>query len=157
MSKHLTFNDLSAGFPEFKERFQRAKHEPFFDAHLIKAIVPNSYRIRDILEATHYGQLKPLAAETDFVARIVLAPRYWDWFNERGTYTYYISKTGAISFKAVVVFSEQPKMKWANIIERWLHASMPLYRQVARTHTIKEELVQRLTPADNTDNLLVLI
>ena len=132
MSKHLTFDDLNEGFPEFKERFLRAKHEPFCDAHIIK--------------------------ETDFVARIVLAPRYWDWFRERGTYTYYITKTGAIMFRAPALLSAQPKMKWANIIERWLQASMPLYRQLERMDKIKDLLLAATTkPADNADDLMELL
>lgn len=135
MSKHLTFDDLNEGFPEFKERFQRAKHEPFCDAHIIK--------------------------ESDFVARIVLAPRNWDWFQERGTYTYYITKTGAIKFRAPALFPKQPKMKWANIIERWLQASIPLYRQLERMDKIKLDLLTASTvstaalkPADNADDLM---
>jgi len=149
MSKHITFDDLRDGFPEFKERFHRAKHEPFFDAHIIAAS-PGGYRISDLLE----GKRVALEPETDFVAKIVLAPRCWDWYNETGTYTYYITKTGAIKFKAPALFPAQPKTKWATIINRWLHASMPLYRQLERTEAIRAEL---LRPADNADSLMELI
>lgn len=145
MSKLITYEDLEAGFPEFLERFKAAKHAPFANAELIRAIQPGQKRLKDLFSRQSRG-LPPiyLKPETDFVAKIVLSPSLVNWditCLANKTYTYYITESGAINFKAPFIFTSQPKMKWATIISRWLHEVIPAYRQYERTNAIKEDLM----------------
>jgi len=143
MSRLITFKDLEAGFPEFLMRFNASKHAPFAHAELIEAVQPGTRK--DAFRRLQLG-LPPIyhKPETDFVARIVLSPSLINWDTTglaHKTYTYYITETGAINFKAPFLFTTQPKMKWAAIISRWLQMAIPAYRQLARTDAIKEELM----------------
>lgn len=132
----ISYSEINNNFDEFRKIFKNASHRPFEDVELHQG--KRAWRTR-----FKNGRLETVPqTPDDFEAKVVLKrDQFTSELNPYFDLVFKIRSDGSVFSDSRASYKNQPKLKWATLIQRWLKNSVSSYRTYERTEKIKEELV----------------
>ena len=134
----ISYSDISHNFDEFRSIFANASHKPFEDVELHQGKRYWRYIIRNgNPERVHQ-------TPDDYEAKVILKRDKYTHTNTYFDLVFKIRSDGSIFSDSQADYKNQPKLKWATLIQRWVKNSVSSLRTYERTEKIKEELVSTI-------------
>jgi hypothetical protein len=134
----ISYSEITHNFDEFRKIFKNASHRPFEDVELHQG----KRAWRNIIRN---GRLETVPqTPDDFEAKVVLKRDKYTGENPYFDLVFKIRSDGSVFSDSRASYKNQPKLKWATLIQKWLKNSVSSYRTYERTEKIKEELVSTL-------------
>jgi hypothetical protein len=134
----ISYSEITHNFDEFRKIFDKASHGPFEDVELHQG----KRAWRNIIRN---GRLEKVPqTPDDFEAKVVLKRDKYTGENPYFDLVFKIRSDGSVFSDSRASYKNQPKLKWATLIQKWLKNSVSSYRTYERTEKIKEELVSTI-------------
>lgn len=134
----ISYSEITHNFDEFRKIFEKASHGPFKDVELHQGKRDWRYIIRN--GNTERVPQKP----DDYEAKVILKRDKYTGENPYFDLVLKIRSDGSIFSDCRAEYKNQPKQKWATLIQRWVKNSVSSLRTYERTEKIKEELVSTI-------------
>jgi hypothetical protein len=136
----ISYSEITHNFDEFRKVFKNASHGPFEDVELHQG--KRAWRNR-IDRRTGLLETVPQTPD-DFEAKVILKRDKYTGENPYFDLVFKIRSDGSVFSDSRASYKNQPKLKWATLIQKWLKNSVSSYRTYERTEKIKEELVSKI-------------
>jgi hypothetical protein len=134
----ISYSEITHNFDEFRKIFNKASHKPFEDVELHQGKRDRRYIMWN-------GSIETVRQKPDdYEAKVVLKRDKYTGENPYFDLVFKIRSDGSIFSNCRANYKNQPKLKWANLIQRWVKNSVSSLRTYERTEKIKEELVSTI-------------